>query len=168
MDTKHSRRSAARGWGLAVAFALAVPVWAQDGGDRDAVEAQLAQAAAAVDAASQEVQARQAQLEAARESLSRAERARDQAADRLTRAEAQAAKGRVTRRQVDQDRQSADRAIEAVRRASEEIQALEAAMNDGQASLQTQVYRWCENDERPIRREPCVERLKLERRKISR
>ncbi len=41
----------------------------------------------------------------------------------------------MTRRQVDQERQSADRAIEAVRRASEEIQALEAAMNDGQASL---------------------------------
>lgn len=135
MDTKQSRLHAARGWGLAVAFALAAPAWAQEGGDRGAVEARLAQAAAAVDVASQEVQARQAQLEAARESLSRAERARDQAADRLARAETQAAKGRVTRRQVDQDRQSADRAIEAVRRASEEIQALESAMNDGQATL---------------------------------
>lgn len=134
MDTKANRPLAANTI-LALALAVgAVPAFAQDAGLAEA-QAQLKVAATAVDAAVAEVQARQSQLEAAREALSEAERARDQAEDRLARTEAQAARGRITRRQVDADRALADKAVEAVAEARLQIQALESDMNAGQATL---------------------------------
>lgn len=134
MDTKASRPKAAT---IVCALALAVgasPAFAQDPGLAEA-EAKLREAATAVDAAVAEVQARQAQLESAREALAAAEKARDQAEDRLARTEAQAERGRITRRQVDADRQLAERALEAVVDARQKIQALESDMNVGQATL---------------------------------
>lgn len=134
MDTKANRPLAAN---TILALALAVgasPAFAQEAGLVEA-QAQLKVAATAVDAAVAEVQARQAQLEAAREALSEAERARDQAEDRLARTESQAARGRITRRQVDADRALADKAVEAVAEARLQIQALESDMNAGQATL---------------------------------
>ena len=128
------------GWLLAVAFAAAgLPALAQQGSpeDRARVLAQLDDAAAVVQAARAAAAASQARLAPARENLEAADRARLEAERQLKASEAGAARGRLTRDQVNADRALAEKASAAVAAVRGELAAVESELAANQAKLAT-------------------------------
>ena len=135
MDILSTRRPSA--WLLAFALAAALPASAQQGTpeERAKVVAELQTAMAAVQAASAALEGSQAKLVAARGNLEAADTARLEAEQRLKASETGAARGRLTREQVDADRALADRASAAVASVRAEIAAVEAEIAGNQAKL---------------------------------
>jgi len=125
-------------WLLAIALrAASATALAQEGtpGQRAQVQAQLDAAVSAVQAARTSLDSGQAKLVAARVSLESADTARVAADRQLARTEAAAARGRVTRRQVEADRALADTAATAVTDARTGIAAAEAELAHSQVKL---------------------------------
>ena len=127
-------------WLMALALgAAAGPALSQEGTpeQRAQVQAQLQTALSAVQEARTSLDSAQAKLATARTNLDLADQARVEAEKQLAGTEAQAARGRVTRAQVDADRDAADRATLAVTAVREEINAAEAELADSQVKLMT-------------------------------
>ena len=135
MDHLLIRRPTA--WLLAMALAAAMPASAQQGTpeERAKVVAELQAALSAVQAASTALESSQAKLVAARANLEAADTARLDAEQRLKASETGAARGRLTREQVDADRALADKASGAVAAVRAEIAAVEAELAGNQAKL---------------------------------
>ena len=136
MDTTFLRRPSA--WLLAVALGVSsFSALAQQGTpeERAKVLAQLNAAVAAVQAAGTALESSQRKLATARAHLEAADTARLDAERQLKTSEAGAARGRLTRAQVDADRALADKAAEAVQAVRSELAAVEAELASNQARL---------------------------------